>query len=187
MKPASELEDLIDMMARLPGLGPRSARRAVLHMIKKRGLLLVPLAKAMSRGAETAREILSRGYRRIGFIGTKFPLDFRAEKRFQGFTEALAAEGVGILDQEFYPGASTLRLGRDLTAKLLDRSPDLDVIYYSSDTMSCGGLMHCLMNDIEVPGKLALAGFNGLDLRNGMPMLTATMNAFMQASMPDKK
>ena len=34
MKPASELETLIDMMARLPGLGPRSARRAVLHLIK---------------------------------------------------------------------------------------------------------------------------------------------------------
>ena len=61
MKPASELEDLIDMMARLPGLGPRSARRAVLHMIKKRGLLLVPLAQTITRVAETARECLNCG------------------------------------------------------------------------------------------------------------------------------
>lgn len=129
-------------------------------------------------GLETAREILSRGYRRIGFIGTKFPLDQRAEKRFQGFSEGLRAEGVDIVDQELYPGASTLKLGRDLTAALLARQPDLDVIYYSSDTMSCGGLMHCIVEGIEVPGQLALAGFNGLDLRHGMPMLTATMNAY---------
>ncbi|MEM9969587.1 MAG: recombination mediator RecR [Pseudomonadota bacterium] len=57
----SELEALIDMMAKLPGLGPRSARRAVLHMIKKRGRLLMPLADAMRTVAETARECLNCG------------------------------------------------------------------------------------------------------------------------------
>ncbi|MCW1951312.1 MAG: recombination protein RecR, partial [Octadecabacter sp.] len=43
-------------MARLPGLGPRSARRAVLHLIKKRGQLLKPLAQALTTVGETARE-----------------------------------------------------------------------------------------------------------------------------------
>lgn len=51
-----DIEALIDLMARLPGLGPRSARRAVLHLIKKRGLLMSPLAEAMARVAATARE-----------------------------------------------------------------------------------------------------------------------------------
>lgn len=129
-------------------------------------------------GYESGRAILKAGYRSIGFIGTKFPLDHRAEKRFLGFTQALEEGGVQIRDRELYPGASNLRLGRDLTAKLLERTPDLDVIYYSSDTMSCGGLMHCTMNGISVPDQLALAGFNGLNLRHGMPMLTATMNAY---------
>ena len=129
-------------------------------------------------GYETGRAILDRGYKKLGFIGTKLPLDHRAAKRLAGFQQALAEQGVEIHDQELYGGASTLLLGRELTAKLLDRSPDLDVIYYSSDTMSCGGLMHCLMNNIDVPGDLALAGFNGLDLRAGMPKLTATMNAY---------
>ena len=48
-------------MAKLPGLGPRSARRAVLHMIKKRALLMTPLADLMSEVAATARECLSCG------------------------------------------------------------------------------------------------------------------------------
>jgi recombination protein RecR len=42
-----EIERLIQLLARLPGLGPRSARRAALHLIKKKDELLVPLAKAM--------------------------------------------------------------------------------------------------------------------------------------------
>ncbi len=42
-----EIERLIQLLAKLPGLGPRSARRAALHLIKKKDQLLVPLADAM--------------------------------------------------------------------------------------------------------------------------------------------
>jgi recombination protein RecR len=42
-----EIERLIQLLARLPGLGPRSARRAALHLIRKRETLLGPLAEAM--------------------------------------------------------------------------------------------------------------------------------------------
>ncbi|KIC30963.1 recombination mediator RecR [Leisingera sp. ANG-M6] len=55
------IEDLIDLMAKLPGLGPRSARRAVLHLIRKRALLLTPLADVMGEVAATARECLNCG------------------------------------------------------------------------------------------------------------------------------
>jgi recombination protein RecR len=56
-----DIERLIEMMAKLPGLGPRSARRAVLHLIKKRGLQMQPLAEHMARVAATARECLNCG------------------------------------------------------------------------------------------------------------------------------
>ena len=42
-----EIERLIQLLARLPGLGPRSARRAALHLIRKREELLGPLSEAM--------------------------------------------------------------------------------------------------------------------------------------------
>ncbi len=48
---ASEIEHLIQLFARLPGLGPRSARRAVLHLIQKRESLMQPLAAALGRAA----------------------------------------------------------------------------------------------------------------------------------------
>jgi recombination protein RecR len=57
----AEIEALIEMMARLPGLGPRSARRAVLHLIKKRGVLMAPLAETMAQVARSARECVNCG------------------------------------------------------------------------------------------------------------------------------
>jgi recombination protein RecR len=47
-----EIERLIQLLARLPGLGPRSARRAALHLIKKRELLMAPLAAALQTAME---------------------------------------------------------------------------------------------------------------------------------------
>ena len=50
-----EIERLIQLLARLPGLGPRSARRAALHLIRKREELLAPLADAMQVAREKIR------------------------------------------------------------------------------------------------------------------------------------
>ncbi|MBS4009144.1 MAG: recombination mediator RecR [Roseovarius sp.] len=61
MSSTRDIDALIDMMARLPGLGPRSARRAVLHLIRKRALLLSPLARLMQTVADTARECATCG------------------------------------------------------------------------------------------------------------------------------
>lgn len=52
----SDIETLIALMARLPGLGPRSARRAVLHLLRKRELLMTPLAQTMAHTAATTRD-----------------------------------------------------------------------------------------------------------------------------------
>lgn len=50
-----EIERLIQLLARLPGLGPRSARRAALHLIRKKDVLLGPLAEAFARANESVR------------------------------------------------------------------------------------------------------------------------------------
>lgn len=48
-----EIEQLVTYLAKLPGLGPRSARRAALHLLKRRDALLLPLAGALEAAAET--------------------------------------------------------------------------------------------------------------------------------------
>ena len=54
-----DLEHLITLMARLPGLGPRSAQRAALHLIKKKANLLLPLAQAMQAVGQSIRTCLT--------------------------------------------------------------------------------------------------------------------------------
>jgi len=50
-----EIERLIQLLAKVPGLGPRSARRAALHLIKKKEQLLAPLAAAMGEALDKVR------------------------------------------------------------------------------------------------------------------------------------
>lgn len=50
-----EIEQLIQLLARLPGLGPRSARRAVLQLIKKKDQLMIPLSAALDRAVSAVK------------------------------------------------------------------------------------------------------------------------------------
>jgi recombination protein RecR len=51
----SDIDRLIQLLAKLPGLGPRSARRAALHLLKKRESLMQPLARALDAAAANIR------------------------------------------------------------------------------------------------------------------------------------
>ena len=80
MSSTRDIDALIELMAKLPGLGPRSARRAVLHLIRKRSLQLIPLADTIRTVAETARECLN-----CGNVGTTDVCDIcTSEKRANG-------------------------------------------------------------------------------------------------------
>lgn len=107
----SEIDTLIEMMARLPGLGPRSARRAVLHLIRKRALLLTPLAEAMQQVALTARECLN-----CGNVGTSDVCDIcQSDKRATGeicvvedVSDLWAMERAGVFKGRYHVLGGTL-------------------------------------------------------------------------------
>lgn len=128
-------------------------------------------------GRQMAEAIVASGYRRIAFCGTQMAGDFRARKRLEGFEEALKRAGLELVDREYYSGGSALLKGREMTAAILARSPDVDFLYYSNDMIGAGGLLYCRDKGIDVPGKLGLAGFNGLELLDGLPVRLATMDA----------
>ena len=191
--PEKEEEVLFEMLSWRPsgviiaGLEHSDASRA---MLKASGIPVVEIMDVDGEpidavvgishrraGREMARAICKAGYEHIGFLGTKMPLDHRARKRFEGFTEALAKEGLEVMDQEFYSGGSALKKGRELTEMILERSPDIDFLYYSNDMIGAGGLLYCLDKGIDVPGRIGLAGFNGVELLDGLPRKLATMDA----------
>ena len=127
---SSEIELLIDLMAKLPGLGPRSARRAVLHLIRKRSVLLGPLAEAMADVAAHARECLN-----CGNVGTTEICDIcAADKRANGqicvvedVADLWAMERTGVFKGRYHVLGGTLsaldQVGPDQLRipKLIDR------------------------------------------------------------------
>ncbi len=111
MSGQNDLDNLIALMAKLPGLGPRSARRAVLHLVKKRALVLIPLAEALTRVAETARECLN-----CGNIGTSDLCEIcESEKRANGeicvvedVADLWAMERAGVFKGRYHVLGGTL-------------------------------------------------------------------------------
>ena len=74
-----EIEQLILLLARLPGLGPRSARRAVLQLIKKKEQLMIPLSAALDRAVEAVIVCET-----CGNIDTRSPCHICADPRREG-------------------------------------------------------------------------------------------------------
>lgn len=144
---------------------------------ERAGIDLVVGISHHEAGRAMARKIIEAGYRRIGFIGTHMPEDHRARKRLAGFEQELARSGVTMIAREYYQGGSSLAKGRELTQRIVAREPELDFLYYSNDMIGAGGLIWCLEQGIDIPGRLGLAGFNGVDLLDGLPLRLATTDA----------
>jgi recombination protein RecR len=106
-----EIENLIALLARMPGLGPRSARRAALHLIKKREQLLLPLARAM---AEAAEKIVV--CRECGNLDTASPCTICADPRrdaamicvVEQVGDLWALERAGVINTRYHVLGGTL-------------------------------------------------------------------------------
>jgi recombination protein RecR len=106
-----EIERLIQLLARLPGLGPRSARRAALHLIKKREPLMAPLASALPIAIEKIEV-----WRKCGNIDTQNPCTVCTEARRDSSVMVVVAdvadlwalERAGVLNARYHVLGGTL-------------------------------------------------------------------------------
>jgi LacI family gluconate utilization system Gnt-I transcriptional repressor len=126
-------------------------------------------------GYQVGSEIVARGYRRVGIVGTKHDGDHRARKRIEGVERALAEAGVRVVDRLAYSGWSGFAKGREMTAELLARTPDLDFVVYTNDLTGAGGLLYALEMGLDVGEGLGMSGFNAFTLLDGLPRKLATV------------
>jgi recombination protein RecR len=106
-----EIERLIQLLARLPGLGPRSARRAALHLIKKREPLMAPLASALQTAIEKIEVC-----RNCGNIDTQNPCTVCTDARrddsvivvVADVADLWALERAGVLNARYHVLGGTL-------------------------------------------------------------------------------
>ncbi|WP_298437375.1 LacI family DNA-binding transcriptional regulator [uncultured Jannaschia sp.] len=128
-------------------------------------------------GYQVGTEIATRGYARVGVLGTKMHGDHRARKRIEGLERALSEAGIAVADQMAYDGFSGFAKGREMTAAMLDRTPDLDFLFYTNDLTGAGGMLYALERGHDVGGALGMAGFNAFDLLGGLPRRLATVDS----------
>ena len=169
----------------LPGLEHAEATRAAIRAAGIRVAEVMdidgtPIAAAFglsqrAAGRATARHMLDRGYRRFGYVGSQAGRDLRALKRLDGFRETVLEAGAQMVLEQVSDAPSSMLAGRRMTADILARPDAPQALYYSNDDLAAGGMMHCLAEGIAIPGRVALAGFNGLPFTEALPIRLTTI------------
>jgi LacI family gluconate utilization system Gnt-I transcriptional repressor len=125
-------------------------------------------------GAAAARFMLSRGHRRIGYVGHDLDKDLRAAKRLRGFQQELALGGLELASITTAKAASSVTLGSQLTQQCV-KADDVEAIYFANDDLAIGGYLWALAAGIDVPGDLGLMGHNGLEMGAVLPRPLSTI------------
>lgn len=131
-------------------------------------------------GRAMARHLVQRGYSRISYVGHDWLSDRRAHARYLGLCEGLEEAGMSLVAECRSARPSSTLEGRETLARLLADGADTDAVAFSNDDMAVGGFMHCLAAGIPVPDRLALIGFNGLEIGQVLPrpLTTVLSNRF---------
>ena len=141
---------------------------------------IVDLAVGFSHrqaGYDSGRHLISRGYRRFGYVGHDWESDLRARFRYEGLVAALTEAGLTLSGEVHATGQSSVQGGTRMLARLLGEAPDIDVAVFANDDMAVGGYFHCMAAGIRVKDDLALFGFNGLDIGQAIPMPLSTVRS----------
>ena len=115
-------------------------------------------------GAAMARHLVERGYTDVLFAGCKLDEDYRAGQRFKGFERALSGLGVARRPPLTRALPSSPALGGDMLVEALRLEPPPRAIFYANDDLAVGAILRAGREGIAIPGRVAVAGFNGLNI-----------------------
>lgn len=122
-------------------------------------------------GYAMTESLLDWGYRRIAFVGG--PDEARSVARRAGYEACLAARGIGGEPAAAFTEGLSMAAAAATFEALVDRQPDLDAVFFSSDTIAAGALFACQRRGWPVPERIALAGLGDFEIAAQMvPALT---------------
>jgi len=117
--------------------------------------------------------LAARRYRRIGFVSLDTRINRRARERQRGYLAALKSLGIPkdpALIAEVEPGLTS---GAHALVDMMTRAPDVEAIFFAGDVLAIGALFETQRRGWKVPGRVAIAGFDDLDiLQHTVPRLT---------------
>ena len=124
------------------------------------GIYSVGLSQ-QSASAEMTRHLLQKGRRRIAFAAAQ--LDPRTLHRLEGYRQTLRTAGLMDARLEWLnPAPSSLALGGQMFEQIMGQQPPVDAIFFCNDDLAQGALLAALRLKVDVPGRVAIAGFNDL-------------------------
>lgn len=110
------------------------------------------------------RWLIGRGYRRIGFVSAPVVDNDRARRRLEGHLAALREAGLKARRPWLRQAPFSFRDGATEMAAMLDDTPVPDAVYFANDVLAIGALTECARRGIDVPGEIAICGFDDIDL-----------------------
>lgn len=105
--------------------------------------------------------MIARGRRRVIYLAVR--LDERTRQREKGYQQAMEAHGLSPLTLQ-RTERSSYSVGAALMAEILIEHPECDGIFCTNDDVAVGAYFECLRRGVEVPGRMAIAGFHGHDV-----------------------
>ena len=118
-----------------------------------------------SAGYGMTRTLRVEGRKSIIYFGSQD--DRRDEFRYRGYCQAMSERGGE--GRRINPKAiSSQKLGAAMLTTALEQYLDLDAVFCTNDDLALGALLYCQRQGIAVPGRIAIAGFHGLDISREM-------------------
>lgn len=113
------------------------------------------------------------GYRKIGFVTLPVRDNDRSEERRRGYFAALAELGRPRDDSLVLEAAGGFSEGADALVRLVNAHPDLDAGFFAGEVLGVGALFECQRRGWAVPGRIAIASFDDVDLlKHAVPSVT---------------
>jgi LacI family transcriptional regulator, gluconate utilization system Gnt-I transcriptional repressor len=160
--------------------------RGVRDLVRKTGVPAIetgnlptePLDMAVSySNFEAARAMTAHlgrlGYRKIGFVTLPLRDNDRSQERRRGYFAALKELGLPADPSLVLEAAGGFADGADALVRLIQTHPALDAAFFAGDVLAVGALFECQRRGWAVPGRVAIASFDDLDLlRHAVPAVT---------------
>jgi recombination protein RecR len=194
---ARALDDLIALLAKLPGLGPRSARRAALHLIKQRETLLRRLAVALTDAAEQVSKCSTCGNLDAAdpcWICADAERDERQICVVENVDDLWALERSGIFRGRYHvlggalsaiDGYGPQELGIDRLLARIEADPAREVILATSATVDGQTTAHYIADRLSATGVTVTRLAHGLPVGGELNYLDdGTLGAALEARRP---
>ena len=120
-----------------------------------------------------AHHLIERGYRDIAFVSAAVARNDRAAARRRGYAKALADHGLVNDPRTTLESPFGLAAGAAALERILSVRPSTDAIFFANDVLASGAVLAALRLGLRVPGDVAIAGFDDIELAGHlMPPLT---------------